>query len=72
MTNKILLVDRADRQFTDLITFKTVINEDYIRYIIGKYGEEHPEYTNEDIYELLDKEYGIISIEFLNYPYIEY
>lgn len=70
---KILLRDDGDSRFTDLITFKKETTKEEIYNTIVKCKEDLPgEYTNEDVYNYLDKYIGIESIEFLDYEIFEY
>lgn len=71
--NKILLTDDCDNQFTDLITFNRDTTLEEVYDIVFKCQKELPgEYTNEDIYDYLDKYIGIKSIEWLNYNRVYY
>ena len=73
MINKILLSDNADNYFTDLITFTRDTTREEIQKTINKCKNDLPsEYTNEDIYNYLDKYIGIESIEFLSYERFDY
>ena len=73
MINKILLSDNADNFFTDLITFTRDTTREDILETINKCKNDLPsEYTNEDIYNYLDKYIGIESIEFLSYERFDY
>lgn len=73
MITKILLRDDCDSFFTDLIEFSRETTEEEINNAIKKCKEDLPsEYTNEDIYNYLDKYIGIKSIEFLDYKIFEY
>ena len=73
MINKILLSDNADNFFTDLITFTRDTTREDILETINKCKNDLPsEYTNEDIYNYLDKYIGIESIEFLDYERFDY
>lgn len=73
MINKILLSDNADNFFTDLITFTRDTTREEILETINKCKNDLPsEYTNEDIYNYLDKYIGIESIEFLSYERFDY
>lgn len=71
--NKILLYDNCDEQFTDLIEFnRDTTKEEVFNTILKCKNELEGEYTNEDIYNYLDKEIGIKSIEFLSYERFDY
>lgn len=72
MINKILLRDNCDAFFTDLIEFNRDTTKEEIWSVVIKCKNEKEDYTNEDIYEYLDKYIGIKSIEFLNYEIVEY
>lgn len=72
MINKILLRDNCDAFFTDLIEFNRDTTKEEIWNVVIKCKNEIEDYTNEDIYEYLDKYIGIKSIEFLNYEIVEY
>lgn len=73
MINKILLSDNADNFFTDLITFTRDTTRKEILETINKCKNDLPsEYTNEDVYNYLDKYIGIKSIEFLDYERFDY
>ena len=69
---KILLRDNCDSFFTDLITFQKDTTEEEIFNTIVKCKNEIEDYTNEDIYNYLDKYIGVESIEFLDYKVFEY
>lgn len=58
--DKILLSDSADEFFTDLIIFKEYTTNEEVQQAINK-AREKEDYTNEDIYEELDKIGGGIS-----------
>jgi len=61
MINKFILVDNCDNYYRDLIVFDKPVNkEELIKVIQNKKEELAGEYTNEDIYEAIDK---------LNVPY---
>ena len=63
---KILLSDECDSFFTDLITFKEETTKEKVLDTINKCKAELTgEYTNEDIYEYLDKYIGIENMMFL-------
>ena len=69
----ILLSDNCDDFFTDLITFKRDTTSEEIWDIIIKCKNEIDDYTNEDIYEYLDKFIGIEELTFLgNYEKFDY
>lgn len=70
--NKILLRDNCDSTFTDLIEFTRYTTRNEVFDTITKCKNEIEDYTNEDIYNYLDKYIGIKSIEFLNYEIFEY
>lgn len=70
--NKILLRDDCDNTFTDLIEFTRDTTKEEIFDTIVKCKNEKEDYTNEDIYNYLNKYIGIKSIEFLNYEIFEY
>ena len=74
MIRKILLRDNCDSSFTDLIEFKRDTTKEEIDKVLDKCcNEDLPgEYTNEDIYEYLDKYIGVNNIEDLSYPVFEY
>ena len=72
LIRKILLRDNCDSFFTDLITFRRDTTEDEILNTIVKCKDEIEDYTNEDIYNYLDKYIGVESIEFLDYKVFEY
>ena len=58
--NKILLYDNCDEQFTDLIEFNRDTTKEEVWNTILKCENDLPgEYTNEDIYQYLDKYIGI-------------
>ena len=52
---KILLKDMADSYYTDLIVFKDKIDKKDIINAIEEVQRTNEEYTNEDIYNALDK-----------------
>ena len=71
--NTILLSDRADEFYTDLIIFKRNTTKEEVQKIITKCINEIEDYTNEDIYSYLDKEFGIEDFYFLgNYKTFYY
>lgn len=74
MINKILLTDEVDTFYTDLITFNRDTTKKEVYEIIAKcQHDKATEYTNEDIYEYLDKYIGIKDIVFLgNYDTFYY
>ena len=59
---KFLLKDMADSVYTDLIVFKDKIDEKDIVNAIEEVKRTNEEYTNEDIYNALDKlgEYDVL------------
>lgn len=59
---KILLKDIADSYYTDLIVFKDNIDKKDIINAIEEVQRTNEEYTNEDIYNALDKlgEYDVL------------
>ena len=63
-----LLKDVADSVYTDLIVFKDKIDEKDIVNAIEEVKRTNEEYTNEDIYNALDKlgEYDILWLGGLN------
>lgn len=70
---KILLYDNADEQFTNLIEFNKETTKQEVLYAITRCKNElEGEYTNEDVYNYLDKYIGIKSIEFLSYERFDY
>lgn len=70
--NKFLLSDNCDTFFTDLITIEKAATKEEIQNAIIK-AKEKEDYTNEDIYEELDKQFNILSIVFLgNYESFDY
>lgn len=71
---KILLRDNCDSFFTDLIEFERDTTLEEINNVMNKCcNEDLPsEYTNEDIYNYLDKYIGIKNMEFLDYEIVEY
>ena len=70
---KILLYDNCDNYFTDLIEFnRDTTKEEVFNTILKCKQELENTYTNEDIYNYLDKYIGIKSIEFLNYERFDY
>ena len=59
MINKILLTDEVDTFYTDLIIFKRDTTKEEIYSAIYECKNElEGEYTNEDIYDYLDKKIG--------------
>lgn len=70
----ILLSDYGDTFYTDLITFKRETTKKEIVELIEKCKNDlEGEYTNEDIYNYLDKEIGIKDFIFLgNYETFYY
>lgn len=70
---KILLYDNGDEYFTDLIEFNRDTTTEEVFDIILKCKQElESTYTNEDVYNYLDKYIGIKSIEFLDYERFDY
>jgi hypothetical protein len=70
---KILLTDDCDEFYTDLIEFNRETTKEEVYEVIYKCIKDLPgEYTNEDIYNYLDKYIGIKSIEFLSYERVYY
>lgn len=71
---KILLNDDCDEFYTDLITFERETTEEEVESIILKCKSDLiGEYTNEDVYDYLDRYIGVKNIEFLgNYKRFEY
>lgn len=64
--NRILLTDNYDNFYTDLIEFKKDTTREEVYEIIEECKNDLPQdYTNEDIYEYLDKKIGVKSIIFL-------
>lgn len=71
---RILLTDNADNFYTDLIEFKKDTTKKEVFDTITKCKNDlEGEYTNEDIYQYLDKAIGIKNIIFLgNYDTFYY
>ena len=66
--DKIILYDNGVKdktQFMDLIYFEKEIEEYKIQEIINNVIENNPCYTNEDIYNGLDKEIGIKDLIYI-------
>lgn len=69
---KFILRDSCSSQFDDLITFDEKINKYDVINLIENLKKNNEDYTNEDIYEELDK-LGKYSIEYIGqYEIIEY
>lgn len=70
----ILLSDDCDPFFTDLITFNRETTEEEVQNAILKCKNDlEGEYTNEDIYDYLEKYIGIENMIFLgDYKKFEY
>ena len=70
---KILLTDDTDEFYTDLVVFTRETTREEIQEAINKCINDKPyDYTNEDIYDYLDKYIGVYSIEFLDYERFYY
>lgn len=66
MVNRILLKDSVDEFFTDLVTFKKDVDLFEVVTQLSEFKKENlQDYTNEDIYYFLDKNFGIESIDFI-------
>lgn len=75
MTNKvktIILRDRSDEQFDDLITFKSEVSFEDILNKIEELKKNNEDYTNEDVYNALREleEFEIVWIG--QYDIVEY
>ena len=69
---KFILRDRYSSQFDDLITFDEEINKYDVINLIENLQKNNEDYTNEDVYNELDK-LGKYTIEYIGqYEIIEY
>ena len=69
---KFILRDSCSSQFDDLITFDKKINKYDVINLIENLKKNNKDYTNEDVYNELDK-LGKYSIEYIGqYEIIEY
>ena len=62
LVDKIILRDRADGLFDDLILFEKSVNVYDIRQAIQDFAEFNEEYSNEDIYCLIKDYFGDYTI----------
>lgn len=62
LVDKIILRDKADGLFDDLIMFDKSVNVYDIRQAIKDFAEFNEEYDNEDIYHLIKDYFGDYTI----------
>ena len=63
---KFILRDSTSKQFDDLVTFENDIDIENVRELIENLKENNEDYTNEDVYNELDK-LGNYSIQYLGW-----
>ena len=70
--SKIKIYDNTDkRQWTDLVLFNHFIELEDIRKTIQDVRDNVEDYTNQDIYDALEREYGRIEVIWLNDDIVE-